>query len=100
MDLLLNPPKSIDTTVEEFLRFSGYELASFFVNWKVCWQRIDGAIKIWTGNYELATACADNYRFTNQSWFEVPKYEIYYCKVTDDKLIKLIESRFPELMLK
>jgi len=101
MDILINVPKEVFTTYQEFISFSYYEVAAFFCNWKICFHKNeDGSIKMWTHNKKLVYKCIDSRRFIGINWFENSSAEVYNCTIPkDNNLIKIIESKLKYLFL-
>lgn len=102
MNILINPPKEIFTTYEEFKSFSYFGIAAFFCNWKVCFHKNeDGSIKMWTHRYNIADTCMNSKRFNGIDWYENSAAEVYNCTIPkDSKLIHTIEKKFKYLFLK
>jgi hypothetical protein len=102
MDVLINAPKEIYTTFEEFTHFTYYEIAAFFCNWKVCfYKNEDGSIKMRTSKWSIADTCMKSKRFEGIDWFENESTEVYSCTIPkDNKLIEIIETKFNYLFLK
>lgn len=102
MDIYINPPREITTTQQEFLNFSYYELACFFINFKmaISESKNDGAIKMWTTDYDVYNVCHKNWRFKDCEWYEIESAELIYCKVKNEQLKQLLKTKFSHLFLK
>jgi hypothetical protein len=101
VDIYLNPSTEIFTTHEEFKKFTYFEIASFFINYKACiYINEDKSIRLWTNSWPLAMTCLKNFRFKDEKWYEREEVELYYCDVKNDKLKQFILNNFKELILK
>lgn len=102
MEVLINPPKEIYTTLDEFMHFSFYEIASFFCNCNLCFSKNeDGSIKLWTSRSNLAYACLESRRFKGLNWKHNEGAEFYHCTIPkDNKLFELIERKCQHIFLK
>ena len=102
MDIIINPPREIFVTKEEFLHFTFFELACFWCNWKLAWYFDDDKnIKIYTGRETFAYCCYNNYRFKDITIYEIPEAEMFYCIIPkENKLYKFITNNLKHLELK
>ncbi|AFQ30330.1 hypothetical protein BK764_13740 [Bacillus thuringiensis serovar israelensis] len=100
MDIYINPPKRIETTVDQFKSFTYFELSSFFINHGACVQDNGDSFRIWTSRYELVHACMKNHRFRGIDWYEKSNVELYFCDITEDNLKGLIRKSYEDLFLR
>jgi hypothetical protein len=101
MDIYINPPREITTTIDEFKKFTYYELASFFINHKVAISKENETVyKLWTTDYEVFDICHKNWRFKHCDWYEIESAELYYCRVNNENLINLLTKKFNHLFFK
>lgn len=100
MEIYLNPPKRIETTVAEFRALKIFEVASFFINYGVCLEEKEGSIRIWTQRWSLFERCDRSKRFKEVNWYEIEEVELYYCDVTDEKLKNTLRTRFEDKFLR
>jgi hypothetical protein len=101
LDVLINPPKEIPITAEQFKKFTYYEIAAFFCNWKACILRTEEGFQIFT-KAGLAYRCLENHRFVKgeEKWFVNESAEVYHCTVKSLRLIAILEKHFKHLFLK
>lgn len=102
MDILINPPKEIFVTKEEFMNYSYYDLACFWCNWRVafCFDD-DNNIKAYTNNERLCYRCCRNYRFKNIKWYEIEVAEMFTCTIPkENELRNLVLKYFNHLIMK
>lgn len=102
MDIYINPPKRVYTTVKEFYKFTCWELASFFCNWEMCVEEVEGGdLKILTTRENLVYLCENNNRFSDVEWRVYSSVGLYYCIITKEhSLNSIILKYFSRYLLK
>jgi hypothetical protein len=102
MEILINPPKKISVTKEEFNNFTYYDLACFWCNWKVafCFDEYDN-IDMFTGKEDICERCMKNHRFKDIIWYNISKAEMFTCKIKkENKLYEFIINKLGYLIMK
>lgn len=101
MDILINPPKKIPVTKEEFKNFTCYELACFWCNWKAAfYYNENGDLKMYTGRENITYLCSRNHRFKGIIWYEMSAVEMYFCIIPKDtKLYHFMKKHFSYLIM-
>lgn len=102
MDILVNPPKEIFITKEQFENFSYYDLACFWCNWKLAFCFDDnGDIRVYTHSEDFCDRCCRNYRFKGINWYINEMAEMFICTIPkENELCNLILKYFDHLIMK
>jgi len=101
-DILVNPPKEVPLTVEEFHNLSYFGLASFWCNYKVIfYYNEDKNLKMYFHNERIIELFQKNYRFKDIEWYEISNAGMYTCIIPKEcEVFKTIEKHFNHLILK
>lgn len=101
-DILINPPKEVPLTVEQFKHLSYFGIASLWCNYRVIfYYNEDRDLEMYFHDYIIFKLCEKNYRFKNIEWYEIPSAEMYTCTIPKDhEVVKTIEKYFTHLILK
>lgn len=101
-DILINPPKEVDLTVEQFNNLSWYGISALFCNYKVIFHYDDcGDLKMYFHRDEILERCKSNHRFKDILWHEDRSAEVYSCTIPKDfHVVKTIEKYFSHLIMK
>lgn len=102
MEILINPPKEIPITKEEFMHFTYYDLACFWCNWRLafCFDD-DNNIEVYTHREEFVDCCCRNYRFKDITWYDIESAEMFTCTIPkENKLYDIITKKLQHLIMK
>lgn len=102
MEILINPPKEIPVTKEEFMNFTYYDLSCFWCNWKAAFCIDDNNnIEVYTHREEFVNRCCRNYRFKDIIWYDIESAEMFTCTIPKgDKLYDFIINNLQHLIMK
>lgn len=102
MDILVNPPKEIFITKEQFENFSYYDLACFWCNWKLAFCFDDnGDIQVYTHSEDFCDRCCRNYRFKGIKWYENESAEMFICTIPkENELYGFVTKKLKHLIMK
>lgn len=101
MNILINPPKEIFVTKEEFDNFTYYDMACFWCNWKVAFCYEDDMLVMYTGKRNICDLCARNHRFKDIQWYDIPRVEMYVCRIPkSNDLCVIIEKHLGYLIMR
>lgn len=101
-DILINPPKEVNLTVDQFNHLSYYGIASLWCNYKVIfYYDEDNNLKMYFHDYGIFILCEKSHRFKDIEWYEIPSVEMYTCTIPKEhEVIKTITKYFSHLILK
>lgn len=101
MNILINPPKEIFVTKEEFDNFTYYDMACFWCNWKVVFCYEEDMLVMYTGKRDICDLCVRNHRFKGIQWYDIPKAETYTCRIPkENDLYSFIERHLGYLIMR
>jgi hypothetical protein len=101
MNILINPPKKIFVTKEEFEDFTYYDMACFWCNWRVAFHYDECEnIVMYTGKEDICQRCLKNHRFSNITWYQQSKSETFFCIIKkDSNLYDFITKKLTYLIM-
>ena len=97
--ILINPPKKVNITFEQFDKLSCIGLASLFCNYQYLIGKTEGEYRFYCREgYERPFFF--NQRFKDLKWFSYPTVEMVYCKIpSDHPLVEVINRKFSHLIM-
>lgn len=102
MEILINPPKEIFITKEQFENFTYNDIACFWCNWRIAFTFLENKdIKMYTHNECFVNYCMKNYRFKNIKWYVNESSETFNCVIPkDNNMYKFIINKLNHLIMK